>query len=278
MQLYSDELKRYKQYQTVETHGVICRKNHLNCLMPLHRHDYIEIEYIFEGEIEHELNGVKSVLKKGDCVLLGDRDMHMFRVTKNLTMHNICIDFKTAPEAVKQFFASKQLPVVARLKPEAFEAVTDLFSKLSSEISNVGELQKDRVTAYLILLSTYIFENKIPLAAKPEKRNYKYISEAIKYMHANSCEALTLKKVAQQTHLSPTYFSKLFSDVSGSTFWDYLTDIRIKTAKELLLNTELPITAIAFECGFCSFAAFSRAFKRKTGITPSAYRRDAQTF
>jgi two-component system response regulator YesN len=99
------------------------------------------------------------------------------------------------------------------------------------------------------------------------------IERAKKYILDNYSEELRLETVAREVHLSPTYFSALFKKMTGCSFAKYLTRVRIAKAKELLENTDISVTDIAFQVGFNDPAYFAGIFRREFGLTPLAYRK-----
>jgi AraC-like DNA-binding protein len=84
-------------------------------------------------------------------------------------------------------------------------------------------------------------------------------------------ETLDRETVAAQVGLHPTYFGKVFKMETGVHYAEYLTEIRIEKAKELLRTTQKNVTEIAYETGFSSQSYFSTVFKKKTGLTPKQY-------
>jgi two-component system response regulator YesN len=102
------------------------------------------------------------------------------------------------------------------------------------------------------------------------------IKRAITYILDNIQNQITLDDVADQVHLSPAYFSSLFRKETGRTFSDFLIEIRIEQAKNFLKNSPaLSIFEISERIGYPDANYFSRVFRKKTGISPSAYRRNA---
>jgi two-component system response regulator YesN len=87
---------------------------------------------------------------------------------------------------------------------------------------------------------------------------------------------LSLEEVAASINLVPAYFSRLFSQITGASFINYLTDLRIQRAKELLQGTDDQIKAISETVGYSNIYYFSRVFKNKTGLTPVEYRRQTR--
>lgn len=83
---------------------------------------------------------------------------------------------------------------------------------------------------------------------------------------------LTLNEVAAQANLSASHFSVVFSQETGQTFKEYLTEIRIKKAKELLRMTSLRSTDIAYQVGYNDPHYFSSVFKKNTGLSPMEFR------
>jgi len=93
------------------------------------------------------------------------------------------------------------------------------------------------------------------------------------YLRRNSARRITLEEAAEQAHLSPSYFSRMFRARTGKTFSDYLTRLRVEHAKRLLKQPELDMAQIAAQTGFYDQSHFTRAFKSVTGYTPGVFRR-----
>lgn len=85
--------------------------------------------------------------------------------------------------------------------------------------------------------------------------------------------SLRLKDIASLAYLSPSRFSHLFSEVMGVSFREYLLRLRIERAQFLLSDTSMPVGEVAFRCGFSDPNHFSRTFHRRTGMSPTAFRR-----
>jgi AraC-like DNA-binding protein len=79
--------------------------------------------------------------------------------------------------------------------------------------------------------------------------------------------------VARTLNVSTFYFCKMFKKATGLTFTDYLARTRIERAKNLLLNPNVRVSEVAYDCGFISLTHFNRIFKRVEGKSPTNYRR-----
>lgn len=100
----------------------------------------------------------------------------------------------------------------------------------------------------------------------------------IAYILENIDKPITLENVAERAHLSPSYFSTLFRKERGKTFSEFLISARMEKAKALLReNASLSIFEISEQVGYEDANYFSRIFKKKTGISPNAYRKKVNT-
>lgn len=99
------------------------------------------------------------------------------------------------------------------------------------------------------------------------------IKKAREYIDQNySNPNISLKMLAEAVSLSPNHFSTVFSQETGETFIAYLTKVRVQKAKEMLANTNLRSTDIAFNIGYSESHYFSYIFKKSTGVTPREFR------
>jgi two-component system response regulator YesN len=99
------------------------------------------------------------------------------------------------------------------------------------------------------------------------------VYEAEKILHRDYAESLTLQSVATAVHVTPVWLSKLFKKEKRKTFLEYLTEIRIEKAKEMLGDIKYKVYQISFQVGYKDPVHFSKLFKKQVGCTPKEYRR-----
>ena len=104
-------------------------------------------------------------------------------------------------------------------------------------------------------------------------REMRPITEAKHYIQQHYQEALRLEDVSTAVGFNATYFSTLFKKETGQNFMDYLTELRISKAKELLCGEELSVQDVAEQVGYRDLKYFSRLFKKLTGVSPSDYKK-----
>lgn len=103
-----------------------------------------------------------------------------------------------------------------------------------------------------------------------------YFDDALKkvlnYIDRNIKKGITLDEAAEYVNMSSCYFSKFFKKEVGQNFITYVTDRKIEFAKDMLLNTDMPVLNIAYELSYNETNYFSKAFKKKVGVTPTEFR------
>lgn len=266
------DLLSYTSYASNGQFGVICLASSPTGVYPLHRHDYIEVEYLAQGCIDHELNGVAALLSPGDCYGLGLHDLHRFNVREPVLFHNLCISPGQVDPVVRRLLMTQPFPFSGTLSPESLSRVNAWFRSLSALLQAPPPFASERITAYLLLILTEIFSVSHPMP-EPDASCYRYVHEALDWISGHYAEPLTLNRLAEAVHLSPCYLSTLFSEYVGCSFIRYLTRVRIEKAQERLIDSDASVTAIAFDCGFGSFSSFTRTFRRYTGQSAQEFRR-----
>src|SRR6266576_1673182 len=98
------------------------------------------------------------------------------------------------------------------------------------------------------------------------------IWKARKFIHEHSDDELSLTKVAKFSNISGNHLSEKFKEVTGINFVDYISRIRVGKAHDLLENSNLRISEIAFAVGFQSLSQFNRVFKKLTRKSPTQFR------
>lgn len=122
------------------------------------------------------------------------------------------------------------------------------------------------------------FEEKMKAACRNVKGSRKesslsVIEKAKSYINAHFQKDISLDEVSREVNVSPYYFSKLFKEETGQNYIEYMTEIRIKRAKELLSQgNETSMKEICIACGYQDPNYFSRIFKKTVGLTPTEYR------
>ncbi len=112
----------------------------------------------------------------------------------------------------------------------------------------------------------------IPMDAHAEARGTQKVREVLAHIDTHYREELSLHQLAQMAGMSPGYFSTLFRQVCGQTVVGHITEVRIRRAESLLLETRLGVSDVALSVGYEDPQYFFRVFKKTVGVTPLEYR------
>ena len=121
------------------------------------------------------------------------------------------------------------------------------------------------------------FEKKTEQACRnvrerKEENAVDLVEQAKVYIKERYMKDISLDEVSREIKISPYYFSKLFKKKTGQNFIEYLTEIRIGKAKELLRNTDMSMKEVSMQVGYGDPNYFSRIFKKNVGISPTEYK------
>lgn len=115
--------------------------------------------------------------------------------------------------------------------------------------------------------------NQTVIKSKSESSNEDNIANVKAYIFSHLGENLTVSKLAEVAHMSPSHFSRVFKQQTGFSPYDYVLICRLNRAKEYLKKTDMPISQIAFETGFNSESNFIYFFTTQAGISPTKFRK-----
>lgn len=143
-----------------------------------------------------------------------------------------------------------------------------IFEAFSHDVENQGSL----VGIIDLLSKTVITSFRESYEMKKLEEN-KPIREAKDYIRKNLNKSISLDQVSAHIGFNASYFSSLFKKETGSTFSEYIIQVRMEKTKELLKETEWNIAVICEEVGYSDLKNFTKNFKKYTGLRPNEYRK-----
>jgi two-component system, response regulator YesN len=172
---------------------------------------------------------------------------------------------------IKSYIFADIVLAVAKMVNELGGEVDNVIPELNSietVMSNIKTTDQLREQAQKILSSALTYRD-----SQPNGQYKNLIRQAKEYLEQHYVNPdLSLNEVASEVSLSASHFSVVFSQEAGQTFKEYLTEIRINKAKELLRMTSLRSADIAFQVGYNDPHYFSSVFKKNTGLSPIEFR------
>lgn len=169
---------------------------------------------------------------------------------------------------------ARSLELMALLSRAAADGGADLEQVLALNQRFLRESDYLRSTDELTIWLTQVIERYAALVFDLVDVKHKdIIYKAINYMKRNFTGKLTLEDTARHVGFSPTYFSKIFKEEMGTTFNNYLGNLRVERSKMLLLAGELSVGEVCTAVGFEDQSYFIKVFRRYTGVTPGKFRK-----
>jgi YesN/AraC family two-component response regulator len=104
------------------------------------------------------------------------------------------------------------------------------------------------------------------------KRGEQIILKAQSYIMESLGDNIWLRDVAKHCHVSPSHLSRVFRDVSGATFKEFVLQTRVRRAVEMFADSDIAVTNVSHAVGFRDISHFGRVFRRFVGMSPSQYR------
>lgn len=233
----------------------------------LHWHEHIEIHCVFEGSAKLRCGEDVVRLEAGECAVINGNELHM-GVGGECRYGHIIIP----PE----FFGENHV-IFERVIKDArlFEMLSGIFDEYR-DLDSVRSLSLAGHTYLMIafLINEYSRENFSEVGYRRYYDKLEKINKAIQYIEENFTENVTTSSLAEMVHLSEGHFCHLFKEVTGKPAKEYMLRLRIKKAAKLLSSSSMSITDVCYTCGFSDPNYFTRIFKKKTGRSPSSYKKE----
>ncbi len=256
-------------------------------LSDLHVHEFIEFSLVVSGTGIHRIWNDVLECKKGDVFILNTGVPHCYFAANSKerpTVLNVLFDTKILGEEFSNhdgenfcYGVFKNSPLISNLKfvGEDYKKIHELCTAIAKEIEEKSKFSLELAISKLKeLLITFSRAN--PSSDNQASENIKensLASKAIRIILDNFYKQdFTLDKLSSMLFVSKAHLSRLLFRAGGEHFADYVKNLRIKRAANLLVNTDLSNGQIVFQCGLKDIPTFYKAFKNAYGLTPKQYR------
>ena len=198
--------------------------------VPLHWHNYIEIELVLNGTADHIHNGIASTIKKGHISVLRINDYHTIKNCKDFRVLNLSIKDTALSENMLTQLNSIQNIIAADLDEDTFKTVLFFFEACIKE--NYSSKRNNDYIKNLLECILILTLRITPERSKPARKHQNdQLNNAVNYLHNHFRENPNLNTVAEIAHYSPTHFSHVFHKKIGRSYNDYLN--RVKLSKHI---------------------------------------------
>lgn len=238
-------------------------------VIDFHRHEWLEIICVVEGEVLINSVDHSSLLKKDDVYIIGSGQLHQLTVQRNNTyLKTVYVNIGFIMNYVKSDIFYKSSFKITN------KDLSNLLKDIEDTISYSDDLKACQfLGSTLLLLASIGKEVKIARTIKKANTDNRMFSDVLHYINLNYNEPINLTYLANLFGYTPQYMSSLFKKNVGKTFYSYLISLRLAKAKYLLSSSNKKIIDISYECGFESERSLTNMFKKVYGQTPSSYRK-----
>ena len=247
-----------------------------------HYHPEYELTYMVRGSGKRLVGDSYENFDEGDLVLLGPSLPHTWFTEKRSKENYRAIVIQFSLNFIEPMLQYTEMADIRKLLKKADKGLR--FSTQKSKELSVHLYQilhnkgVDSITSLLLLLQKLSNSRTISLATpgfRPIKgnQNQQRINIVFQYVQQQFKNGISLREAASLIHLSQSAFCKFFKRISGKTFSDYVNDIRIAHACQLLIESDMLIVQIAYESGFDSLTYFNRIFLKKKETKPGSFRK-----
>lgn len=250
-----------------------------------HKHDQIELLYIYQGTCTTGCNSKKITLNEHDLLLVNSNEIHGgINYSKDLIYYCLIIDLTLFSSPLVDCCDNKYInPILKSMiifdnnlshNQEAKNAIKQIIYEYETQqIGFEFAIKAHTYQFFTSLLRNNIYQ-KLPYKKYHQTtRKYHQLFHALSYIEEHYMDKIEVTSLCKISNFSYYYFSHLFKEVTGKTVSDYILSLRLRKAEQLLLETNDTISDIALEAGFYDISYFSRTFHKYYNMSPSSFRK-----
>ena len=263
-----------------------CRVPEYFPLVPLHWHDEFELSYIIRGKSEFVYGSERFVTDTGDIIIVPPGRLHAIYPHADFRQVYDTLVFRA-----EMLGANREERGWVNCIEPLINGNHGITVPITREQERYGEIRKcvreiflcskrDTPIADLrmkseLLRLIYLLEESggIKVIKGQEDKSMENVRAALLFMNENYKEPISVEQLADMVHLSKSYFMHCFKQITGVSAMEYIIQLRIKSACEMLRSSGHTAVEIAFICGFQNLSNFNRQFKKCVGCTPGQYRK-----
>ncbi len=245
---------------------------HFFCIKGYHliRDNYnsLLITHIIDGTFTYIKDGKHITARAGDTVILDCYKPHEYYT--NDSFESIWIHISGANSF--ELFEEVEKTDGNLVKCRDINHVKKLLFRIYDSISGVNPPSELNISLDIYKIFAELL-NPQSIKSKGESNYEDSIQDVKNYIAENLSEKLTVQRLADESHMSTSHFSRVFKQQTGFSPYDYVLITRLNKAKYLLQKTEMSVSSIAYETGFNSESNFICFFTDNEGISPGKFRK-----
>lgn len=298
--VYRQELKRFHKLDS-ETYLfestafmkpgdkiILHRQDRFNTVYP-HKHDYIELCYVWSGKCNQTIEGKEIVTRQGDVCIFDTQAVHSIEaageddILVNIMMRKEFFDAAFLSRMTKHGIVSEFLvDAVTKSRQKKHylyfpshnnERVQDIVEHILAEYLAADLGMEEVLESYVIILFTELLRT---LRDNPSGQDLVssevQVLELLSYIEENY-EHCNLSDMGKAFGMHGNYLTALLKEKTGRSFVEHVQEQKLKKARALLENTDIPMAELVPMCGYNNINFFYKKFKESMGVTPAQYRK-----
>jgi AraC family L-rhamnose operon transcriptional activator RhaR/AraC family L-rhamnose operon regulatory protein RhaS len=255
-----------------------------------HRHDFHELTVVLDGHGTYEYQGCTYSISSGDTFITLPGEIHHYRNQQNLSLMNFIWypeQLPVSPEKLldipgyRTFFSLEpQSRSIFKfehrlvLTPDKIYFLQNYFRRIEKELQHRSEGTIIYVGLIFVelLISVSRFFNEKQKNIKSVYNELQKLDDVLNFLHDNIANQVTLAQAAKIFGSSENNFFRIFKRIMQESFSDYLLNLRLQHARNLLLTSNKLLSEIALESGFCDSNYLCFRFRKKFGQSPHQFR------
>ena len=254
----------------------------------LHSHEFHELVVVLGGTGRHITSAEEYPLEGGDVFLIRGEAAHSYADTDRMKYINILFEpkglgFPTADlrrlpgyhvlfSIEPKLRPQHKLRGCLKLSTEQLAEVARLIALAEAEIDGKKPGYRFMAITYLMHVMGYLSRCH-SRDEEPERRSLLRMGEVLSHIERHYAEPITIDRLCEIADTSESSLARTFHSVVGRPPMDYVIQVRIGKAADMLRRGDERVTELAFQCGFSDSNYFSRQFRRVMGTSPREYRR-----
>lgn len=256
--------------------------------MPMHRHEFAELVIVLSGKAVHSTGRARHRLQAGDILFINSSRSHAYEETRGLSLVNILVREDVFHEAEKELgslpgyhalftlepvrWRQREFTSRLRLNAADLRQVTAWAEALKEETKRPDEGGTLLARAWLLLI-VGLLARRYGRDSGDSPHLEMRLGRVLSWIDQNIGRTISVGDLAVRAAMSERTFLRRFREATGVSPIEYLVRARIRRAVELLdaQTPKLAISEISARCGFEDSNYFTRQFRRRMGMSPSAY-------
>lgn len=262
-----------------------------------HWHEEIEFMLLQKGSFHVEINMVQYEMEAPCLCVINSGELHSLQILSEqyaesaIVFHPRLLVFREPDQMQEQIIDVLldnriQLPRIISPSDTIWNTVFHEYLCMEQAfVQDAGQMDQEQMLAdsaasqlvvkasLLKILAAFQTSGLLQVCQPREDVRVFYIKAALSYVHKHYKEKIYIRDLAAEAGLNEQYFCRLFRKVIRMSPVEYMNSYRMRKAIQLLEQTDISVTEVAYECGFHDMGGFIREFKKMTNTTPLQYRK-----